>query len=211
MANPATPTVPNAQGVPPVNGAAGSTPAPVTAATSDGNAIVVTGAQLKWGIHLTTGADYFANSVGPDSYVEVDDTAEWSIPDYPTETGGFESYNKVTKPGTVQLVLAKGGTVQSRQAFRNALDALAASTTLVNILTPGRTYRGYNLTRVGATRTPEKGAGLIQVNVTFTQVRTTVTLAFSNVSDPSAFGNVSGGAVQTQAPAGNQTPGSPPQ
>jgi hypothetical protein len=209
MANPATPTVPNAQGVPPVSGAAAA-PASVTPATSDGNAIVVTGAQLKWGIHLPGGADYFANSVGPDSYIEVDDNADWSIPDYPTETGGFESYNKVTKPGTVQLILAKGGTQQSKQAFRNALDALAASTTLVNILTPGRTYRGYNLTRVGATRTAEKGVGLIQVNVTFTQVRTTVSLKFSQVSDPSAFANVSGGAVQTQTPTGNQAPGSPP-
>ena len=199
MANPAQPTVPDASGVPPVNRSAATTPAAVSRSTSDGPTITVTAPTTKWGIHNTDGSEYFPEGSGPDSYGEVEDSADWSIPTYPTEAGGFESYNKVTKPGEVHLVLVKGGTVAKRQSFRQRLDALAASTTLVNILTPGRTFKGYNLTHMEVQRSAEKGAALLQVRCTFTQVRTTVQTRFTNVQDPSAAANTNGGAVQPQS------------
>ena len=211
MADPTHPTVPDAAGVPPVNRKPGTTPPPVVPETQDSNTIVVTAPQLKWGIHAQDGSDYFPEGEGPDSYVEVEDTLDWSIPDYPTESGGFESFNKVTKPGEVHLTVAKGGSVGARQSFRQRLDTLASSTDLVNVLTPGRTYKKYNLTRVEVGRTAETGAQLLRLRLLFTQVRTTVTAKFSNVEDASAASNVNGGAVQPGTPNPSQTPTGAPQ
>lgn len=211
MADPTHPTVPDAAGVPPVNRKVGTTPPPVVPETNDSNTIVVTAPSLKWAIHKQDGSSYFPKGDGPDSYVEVDDSLDWSIPDYPTESGGFESFNKVTKPGEVHLTAAKGGSVGDRQAFRQRLDTLAASTDLVNIITPGRTYKKYNLTRMEVDRTAESGAQLLRIRLTFTQVRTTVTAKFTNVEDASAASNVNDGAVQPSTPSPSQTPTRAPQ
>lgn len=211
MADPTHPTVPDAAGVPPVNRKPGTTPAAVAPATVDSREIVVVAATTKWAIHNTDGSPYFPEGDGPDSFIDVEDSRDWAIPNYPTEAGGFESYNKVTKPGEVHLTVAKGGTVSERQTFRQRLDALSESTTLVNILTPSRTYKRYNLTRVEVSRTAERGAALLQLRLAFTEVRTTVRARFSNVEDPSAAANVNGGAVQPSAPTPSQTPRRAPQ
>ena len=206
MADPSKPTVPDAPGVPPVNRFPEGTPSSVAPAASDGADIVATAPTLKWGIRTSDGEDYFPEDRGPDSFLGIEDSADWSIPNYPTEDGGFESYNKVTKPGEVQLTVAKGGTVAQRQGFRQQIDALAASTDLVTLLTPGRVYKGYTFTRVENSRTAETGAALLRLRLVFTQVRTTVQASFSNVASPSAAPNVSGGAVQPAAPSPSQTP-----
>lgn len=210
MADPAKPTVPVAPGVPPVQRTGTSTPAPVTPATSDGPGITVTAPTVVWGIHDTDGDDVFNVDQGPTSFAEVDDSKQENIPDYPVESGGFQSFNKVERPGEVQLTLTKEGSDAARQTFRQRIDSLRSSVQLLNILTPSRTFKNYNLTEVSVSRNATRGAALLTMHLTFKEVRNDVTATFSNVASSSAAANTNSGAVQAAKPSATQTPGSSP-
>lgn len=224
MADPARPTVPKAEGVPPVNPPAGTIAAdgsfiPETVATED---IVVVGAKTEdaptvakqnkpaWGVFDKKGG----LALKADSVREVEDDKEFNVPRYPIEGGGFQSYNKVEQPQQVQVIVTKGGSTSDKSSFIAAVDKLTASLDLLSVITPEQTYRNLNLVKSSKHRSAETGASLLVIQLTFEEVRvSSATVAFSDqtVKDPSGADNVSGGAVQTQTPQANQNPGKAPQ
>ncbi len=132
-------------------------------------------APSDWGVYDLSGTKL----VDPDSMVSIETHAEKRIADYPIEGGGFQSYNKVTLPFEVHLVLTKGGSVSDRTAFMNALKQLHASLDLCDVATPERAYTGVNVTRLSQSRSAEAGAGLATVEVVLEEIRETATVAYS--------------------------------
>jgi len=172
---------------------------------------VVAAATTTWGIHDTDGQSIFNEGQGPTSYVDLSDRNMGSIPDYPVGSGGFQSYNKVQKPGELTLTLSKEGTDSARQTFRRVLEDLRQSVSTVNVLTPSWVYKGYNLLDLAVQRNAEKGSNMLTVRLSFKAVRNSVGTTFSKVQDPSAASSINSGAVQTRTPSNSQTPGALPQ
>jgi len=213
MANPSTPTVPNAAGVPPVKPVDGTGLPPstgpdivVVAKKSDG-ANVNKKTPPRWAIYTAKGAV----AIAPDSFKDLDDSKDFNIPRYPVESGGFQSYNKVELPADLRLALLKAGNDPAKTAFLKTVSDYAASTELLTVVTPGRTYRNMNLVHFDQHRSAEAGAAMLTVRLAFLEVRTSAKAAFTTVADPTAASNVNGGAVQVRTPSASQTPAGAPQ
>lgn len=219
MADPARPTVPDADGVPPVNPPPQEVDANGIPVTNDPNTITVVGKKTddspavasqnkpKWGVFDKDGN----LALESDSVFELEDSHELNVPRYPLEGGGFQSFNKVDQPVEVHLVLVKGGTQAEKFAFLTKVASITASLDLYSVVTPEQTYSNMNLVRNSKHRSAESGADLLHVELTFQEARISATTAFTNVQVPSGADNVNGGSVQTQTPTANQNPGAKPQ
>ena len=64
------------------------------------------------------------------STIEFDFDQEWAIADYQQEQGGFQSYDKVQLPFECRVRVACGGPWSQRQAFLNAIFAIAGGSPL---------------------------------------------------------------------------------
>lgn len=200
---PAFPDVPQAPGVPPVarDTSAVQTPEPTPLRRDDASVSTATGGP-PWGLYDDTGG---AQLIKPDSFVSVEYGRDWRIADYPLEQGGFESYNKVTRPYELRVALTKGGTEAERADFVNAIDALGQSLTLISTVTPEHTYLKGNISRVSYDRSARSGAALIVANLDIMEIRTTVTATYGTAKTPSAADAVNDGTVQTQPPTAAQS------
>jgi hypothetical protein len=115
-----------------------------------------------------------AGSKMPDSIVSMDYKREYKISDAPQELGAFQSYNKVQRPATIHLRLAKGGSAADRNAFIAWIESQAAGTKLLAIQTPEQTYGGYCIQDFDYRKSSTDGAGIAVVDVEFLQIRETV-------------------------------------
>ena len=110
----------------------------------------------------------------PDSIISMDYKREYKISDAPQELGAFQSYNKVQRPATIHLRMAKGGSAADRNAFIAWIELQAAGTKLLAIQTPEQTYGGYCIQDFDYRKSSTDGAGIAVVDVEFLQVRETV-------------------------------------
>jgi hypothetical protein len=115
-----------------------------------------------------------AGSKMPDSIISMDYKREYKISDAPQELGAFQSYNKVQRPATIHLRMAKGGSAADRNAFIAWIELQAAGTKLLAIQTPEQTYGGYCIQDFDYRKSSTDGAGIAIVDVEFLQVRETV-------------------------------------
>lgn len=125
--------------------------------------------------------------VMPDSVVDLGYRGEDRIATYPVEQGAFAAYNKVAQPQELTLRLSCGGRNMGRDAFLLELDYLRTSLTLVNIVTPEITYRGYNVDRVDYSRKSSTGLSLITAEIHLGEIRTSAQASYSNTAQ-SALG-----------------------
>jgi len=192
---PPFPDVPLAAGVPPVarDTSAVQIPPP-TPLKADDSSVAQSQSGPQWGVFSTEGKPVLT----PDSVVAVEYAKEWRGSDYPLEKGAFESYNKVTRPYEVRVTMSKGGTVTDRTNFLNALGTLAESLTLSNIVTPEQTYLNSNIQHTSYVRRSDNGAALIVAEISFIEIRTTVTISFASTKTDSGSSPVNGGAVQAK-------------
>ena len=146
----------------------------------------------QWGIY-----DQNNNKIlSPDSFKELDYQHSWRIANYPMEQGAFQSYNKVQTPFEVPLRLMKGGSDQDRYDFLNALETIANSFDLYDVVTPDYTYQNVSISTIGYHRAAREGAKLLTIDVYLTEVRVANKADFSNVSKPSYANSQNGGGVQ---------------
>ena len=110
----------------------------------------------------------------PDTIVSMDYKREYKISDAPQELGAFQSYNKVQRPATIHLRMAKGGSAADRNAFIAWIELQAAGIKLLAIQTPEQTYGGYCIQDFDYRKSSTDGAGIAVVDVEFLQVRETV-------------------------------------
>lgn len=190
------PDVPFVQGVPPI---LRNLAAPIEAQNLlDAGDNTEGSSADDWGIFDKDGMRVLT----PDSIVSIERGLEYRISDYPTEEGGFQSYNKVATPFEVRLTMAKGGTVEERTSFLNDLDQIHASLDRYDVSTPEKVYAGVNVTRVSQARTTQSGASMAVVEVLLQEVRQTVSVAYSTATSndpPSLESQASPGAANASA------------
>lgn len=156
----------------------------------------------QWGIFNPSGRI----AIQPDSMISLDFKKDYKIPNYPMEQGAFQSYNKVSLPGTSRIRLSKGGTDDDRYNFLYQVQYAAASLHLYNVVMPeGKLIQNVNITNFSINRTATNGVGLISVDLELEEVRVTATAAFSNTAAPSGASATSTGSVQPQAPTSAQS------
>lgn len=157
----------------------------------------------KWGIISKTGTSVLS----PDSFVDFDYKEERKIPNYPIESGGFQSYNKVALPFDCRLtVTCSGNKTMKKPAFLAAIAKLMASLELVTIVTPDGNYANCNLVHVDYRREARQGATLIIAQLWFQEVRV-AQAAVTPTSSPSAAANSNNGQV-APTPSPTDTSGS---
>lgn len=111
---------------------------------------------------------------------------DWSIPDYPVEGGGFQSYNKVELPYDVRMRFSKGGSVEKRTDFLKQVEAIDGTLDLYDAVTPEKTYLKCNVVHVDYRRQANNGMGLIIVDIYLEEVRDTATASFAQAASSPA-------------------------
>lgn len=155
-----------------------------------------------WGVFTTDGTKQV---ITPDSVYDFDYRGEYRISDYPTQQGGFATYNKVYQPFETYVRLTKGKTTADRQQFLKDCEAVLASLDLYTIITPERSYLGCNCTRMEVSRKGVQGAFFVEVDLYFRQVLqvtpqySTTAAATQNAQVPAAQPVTNLGAVQPAA------------
>lgn len=139
-----------------------------------------------------------------DNVVTVDFKQEFSISNFPIEQGAFESYDKVGSPFEAKVRFSAGGSILSRRALIDSVNAVSVSLDLFDIVTPEETYRSVNVFHYDYHRSADRGAGLIVIDVWCQEIRQNAVAAFSNTQAPSGASPVSGGTVQTSPATSGQ-------
>lgn len=173
MADPNFPNVPLMPGVPPVNRREPFHQVPVDKLTKDADGLRLGGTGV-WGIFGQKGALV----IEPDNIGAFEFQREYRIADYPVEEGSFESYNKVTLPFDIRVIMTKGGSLSERKTFLETVDAVVASLDLYTVVTPERVFPNANLTRQGYRREAESGVSLLTVELHAVEIRTQASVQF---------------------------------
>lgn len=181
------PFVPNVPGVPALSSYLTGVPGLLLA---DAVAVALSFlAPNTWGVFLDG-----INVLSYDAQVSFDYSQEWKISTYPVELGGFQSYDKVQTPSIIRCRFVAGASVLNRQAMLDSIDLQMSTTLIYDIVTPEKVYLDYNFTR----REYDKAAanaGLVVIDLYFTEVLQTATAQFQNVLNPTTAGQVGLGNV----------------
>jgi hypothetical protein len=197
MADPLYPNVPRFPGVPPVNRIDTGQESSLERLTRDA-ASLSPGQMTAWGIFSQKGA----LALRPDNITAFEFQREYRISDYPLEAGSFESFNKVTLPYDIRVIMTKGGSLADRKEFLDMVDALVAALDLFTIVTPERVYLNANLIRQDYRREATSGVSLLTVELHATEIRSKVSVQFvSSVTGP-GIGAIAATAGTTHAPSG---------
>ncbi len=170
------PDVPNLPGVPLLARAALSVIIDVTSVINIARVFAVqapvdvlfqaTKAAPVWGVFNQQGQ----RVIDADNVMAFDYRNEWSISDFPVQSGAFASYNKVQHPFDTSVILTKGGSQADRTAFLLQCETVARGLDLFNILTPEKQYLNVNGVRMEMSRKDVKGAFFVIVELFFRQI-----------------------------------------
>lgn len=148
---------------------------------------------VLWGVYDPAGksiADY-------DSLVSMDYKNDARVSDYPVEQGAFASYNKISSPFTIQVMLACGGDLTRRAAFQAALNAALRSLTLYTVVADDGTFNNCNLVGLDWGRSQQDGATITKAFCEFREIRQRGTTAFSQTAEPQGAAMINQGQVQS--------------
>lgn len=195
------PNVPKVPGVPTLSS---YVPNAVILLAADAVSLLFGGLANPWGVFLDgeVAFDY-------DSFNALSFRKESAIADYQIEgeggASGFMSYDKVALPFECRVRLVVGGSEARREALIAAVAAAQEDLELYDILTPERLYEGCNILRHTYERTSSEGVGLVKIDITFQEIRSSEVTAFSNTQQPGSAAQQGLGNVQ---PASSNGPGS---
>lgn len=96
---------------------------------------------------------------------------EFAISDYPTEMGGFASYNKVQIPINIGFRFTTGGSVDARTAMIQSIMAVVGDTNFYQAMTPENTWDSLNFVHWSMNREAMRGNGLLVIDVLAFEVR----------------------------------------
>jgi len=99
--------------------------------------------------------------------------------------------------------MSVGGSSLDRSNFLAALDAIVASTTLYNVVTPEHTYPNANVVDYDYNRTESSGAGMIIADLRLEEIRLTGQSSFSNTQSTTDQDPSNGGQLSPSAPVSN--------
>jgi hypothetical protein len=182
-------------GVPPMPFSV-SLPPIITQLTSELSAAIWDAISVSqtWGIYNTGGGVL----IQADAVVGIDYTQNSRVSDFPVESGGFASYNKVATPYTATISLTRGGSETLRSEFLTAIDALQRGVTLFSVVTPTAVYLNATLEQYRYRRQSTGGVGLITVELDVREVRevSPVFTTTAKVANPAAAAPQKTGRVQ---------------
>lgn len=135
------------------------------------------------------------------STVEFEFSQDWPISNYPQEQGAFQAYDKVTLPFEVRLKLTCQGDGATRQAFLSTCLAIANSFKLFDVVTPEMVFTSVNCTHIDWSRTAQRGATLIAVDLWFSFVPVTGMQNFTTTAQPGESAPQSLGNQQPTTPS----------
>lgn len=140
--------------------------------------------------------------VVPDSVVNFEYRGENKICNYPVELGSFSSYNKVSTPYDIRVLVSCGGQGGiAKGTFLQVLELMRESTDLYDLATPDFLYQDINLVRFDYRRQATNGVTLILADLQFQEVRQTATATYDNTAQASGAPEKSLGTVQASSPS----------
>lgn len=134
-----------------------------------------------------------------DNQVSFEFRKDFTISNYPTEAGGFQSYNKVELPGDIRCRFSTGGSEFDRQRLLTSIDQVLATIDLYDVVTPEKVYLNYTFTHVDYNR-KSSNVGLLTVDLWLTEVRPSTQGSTPSPQNPTLSGQQGLGAVQARAP-----------
>ena len=152
----------------------------------------ITQSNQVWGIFDSKGKKVLL----PDTFLGVDYQNNWRVSDYPVESGVFASYNKIATPFNATVTVAQGGTNLEKTTFTTTLKKIAGDLNLYTIITPNESFVNATIERYGYERRIENGANIIIANISFTEVRSTPSIRYTDRS---------GNQITTTVPVNQQT------
>ncbi|CAM2143823.1 Dit-like phage tail protein N-terminal domain-containing protein [Pararobbsia alpina] len=188
---PLYPDVPNVAGVPPLFRSPDFPPTDDPGIdTSDGAAVSESSTPPVWGVFDSNGDKIaIADNVPAFGY---DGTSR--VSNAPMEQGGFAAYNKVQMPYDSHVRMTKGGALQDRSDFLEAIETAKQSTDLYSIVTPERTYLNANVADYNLRRETRSGATLLTVDLHIVEIRQAAAAQFSQTSTSSSSSTTGSGA-----------------
>lgn len=181
------PDVPNVPGVPAIRRSAQFPPtARAFLGIIQGTLWMALQTRSQWGIFDSNGnpvfdtskftgvLGYLAAATGNQSVLStsgISYSKEMKTSDFPLESGGFASYNKVEIPANPSVTLAMCGSESDRKSFLEKLDKATVSTNLYSIVTPEKKYINYSIDRYSYERRHNRGVTLLIVELTLKEVR----------------------------------------
>lgn len=150
----------------------------------------------QWGIFSSDGAAV----VTADTVMAVEFRQDWQVSDYPQESGGFQSYDKVSTPFDAKVMFASGGSLSNRQQLLRSIAAIAGDLNLYDVVTPEATYLSCNVNHYDYRRADGK-AGVIEATVHLVQINVTGQGALGTTAQPGGAPTI----TDAQAPSGNST------
>jgi hypothetical protein len=145
--------------------------------------------------------------VQPDSFLEMENTNDWKISNFPLQDGEFNQFNKVVLPFETSVKLSKGGSAQDRKNLLAQVGAIAGNTNLYTIRTPETSYVNVNIHRWTIRRMGNVGAYFFADLELFFQQITSATSQYStssantiNAQNPNATPTVNQGTQSAQTP-----------
>jgi hypothetical protein len=185
------PNVPNLPGVPALSSYLSSV---ITLLTADAIGLLLGHPQSLWNIFLDGEQAFDFHSIAGFGYKR-----DWVIATYPTDDGAFFSYDKVQNPFECRLRITSGGTEEERQDLIEAVEDAGNTLNLYDIITPEKIYPNCNVARISLDRTADHGVGMIVIEVSFQEIRSSEASQFSSTQQPGSAGQSGIGNVQPQA------------
>lgn len=146
----------------------------------------------RWGLYGVDGRQMLVF----ETFLSIAFNQGSQISSYPSEQGGFSSFNKVDAPFEATIKLAHGGDPASRNIMLSVLERIVGSTELYSVVTPEIVYPSANLVKYSYTRADKNGSSLLIVDLTLQEVRQTAVQLSPATQDPSGAYEVSNGQVQ---------------
>lgn len=141
-------------------------------------------------------------AIRPDGFGEVEFKGEANVATAPIEGGGFQSYNKVVNPEEIPVVMICSGQGEmSRTDFLTECLKLKNSPRVLKLVTPDQVFPAVTCTGMSYKRTAREGATLLQVRMTFREVRESGHTSYPGAKRDSSFPTKEGGRV---TPLGEQ-------
>lgn len=106
-----------------------------------------------------------------DSFISFNGSRSEQIVQNAIENGSFRSVNKIQKPNTCVIELAKGGERSDIEACLEALKKVNESLLLCLIVTPFGVMDNMNMIKLDYSYTRDNGANLLVAKMTFQEVR----------------------------------------
>lgn len=142
--------------------------------------------------------------IRPDGFGEMEFKGEANIATAPTEAGGFQSYNKVVTPEEIPIVMiCSGQGVMSREDFLKKCQEIKSSAKVMKLVTPDHVFPAVCCTSMSYRRTAREGATLLQVRMTFKEVRESGKTSYPATKSDSSKKTKEGGRV-TVTPIGDK-------